>query len=430
MIFAWFCPPKYFSKVHRGKLLTILDTFGKWSQVDLYVLVLLMVSFNIQVKSPVELDGNIPEGFLSMHMQLDPQWGLYGFVIAVMGCIFTNQVIVWYNRESIRAVLELQHKRRESGDYNPNPTKRLEGLFAHHFETRDGMEFIQYGFGGVLIVALLILLCLGFVIWGSLASSLGYEYKGLISAGLEWSKVNGSVPRYSIVTMTDLIKNQDGINVYGLLFLQISIYFFTLIAPIIYICILLWMFVARMTVTGQEKMLLKAEIVKDWCCLDVYVVAYVVTLLEVGHLADFISGGAAPICNFINQLVINGDDLGCFSMDAFPVNPGIPVIITSVILLWIIQKIIIGGTQEAVHDREPEEHFERGHKPSSAFMDLVLEREKPSPGIIIGKLLPDIIVKVGRVAISSDGERRYTCTAGTYVHTLCSNKIFFISLET
>lgn len=160
--------------------------------------------------------------------------------------------------------------------------------------------------------------------------------------------------------MMSIVNKQLAENPAGIIFLQGSIYLFTLIAPVIFVCVLAFMWAGKMTVTQQEKLLYIAEIIKDWCCLDVFVVAYVVTLVEVERLADYLGEEAFWICHYVGEIVTNGDEMSCFSLDANPQMPGIGMIVVSIILLWMIQVMIIQGTEHAVSDREPDEHFTMG----------------------------------------------------------------------
>ncbi len=287
-------------------------------------------------------------------------------------------------------------------------------MFAHHWETKDGQNYIKYGTGGVILVTALITACGCCVAYGSISTSLELVYHGVGAEGLSWAHgSNAKNPTLSIIGMMNLISNQSSTNPVGIFFLQAAVYIFTLIAPMMLVVILLVMWTWRLTVTDQEKLLYVAEIFKDWACLDVFVVAYVVTLFEVGNLADFIGYEAGYICGIIAEVEIGGELLDCFDLKAHPKSPGLPIICMSVVLLWLAQNIIMKGTQEAVHDREPSEHFERGHRPSSAFMDLLLKRTKPSPGYLVGKMLPKFIVKVGSVGVDAYGRKRYTSTAGS-----------------
>lgn len=73
-LFVWFVPPTFFS--HRGSLLRWLDILGKWSMIDVFVLLVTLASFRISVESPDNLRF-LPEGLYSINMMVVPLWGLY-----------------------------------------------------------------------------------------------------------------------------------------------------------------------------------------------------------------------------------------------------------------------------------------------------------------------------------------------------------------
>jgi uncharacterized paraquat-inducible protein A len=49
MLAAWTLPSRYLSPVRRERLLIWLDMLGKWSLLDSYVLVMMMVAFNFDL---------------------------------------------------------------------------------------------------------------------------------------------------------------------------------------------------------------------------------------------------------------------------------------------------------------------------------------------------------------------------------------------
>ena len=45
MLACWVLPPKYLVAKKREKMLIVLDTLGKWSLIDAYMLIMMTVSF-------------------------------------------------------------------------------------------------------------------------------------------------------------------------------------------------------------------------------------------------------------------------------------------------------------------------------------------------------------------------------------------------
>lgn len=52
MLMCWFAPPRVLGRVRRQTLLAFLDALGKWSLIDMFVLVMMMVAFRFQLAVP------------------------------------------------------------------------------------------------------------------------------------------------------------------------------------------------------------------------------------------------------------------------------------------------------------------------------------------------------------------------------------------
>ncbi len=67
----WVIPPKLLSSRKRGNILHWLDVLGKWSMVDVFVLLTTLASFRISIESPDHL-AFLPENLYSMNMLVRP----------------------------------------------------------------------------------------------------------------------------------------------------------------------------------------------------------------------------------------------------------------------------------------------------------------------------------------------------------------------
>ena len=77
----------------RETLLTWLDALGKWSLVDTYVLVLMMVAFKFHLAAkehiyPLELD-----------VYVNPYFGFYSFMVCTITSLLFTHVIIHYHRK-------------------------------------------------------------------------------------------------------------------------------------------------------------------------------------------------------------------------------------------------------------------------------------------------------------------------------------------
>ena len=99
MAALWCAPPALLSPKLRGKYFHWLDIFGKWSLIDLYVLVNAMVAFYITIDSPdLEI---LPPHFYHMQIISRPVYGLYSFCFAVILSLLLSHVQVIYHLNAV-----------------------------------------------------------------------------------------------------------------------------------------------------------------------------------------------------------------------------------------------------------------------------------------------------------------------------------------
>ncbi|KAL3789344.1 hypothetical protein HJC23_006498 [Cyclotella cryptica] len=75
-LFLWLVKPSLVSSKRRGVVLHWLDLLGKWSMVDVFVLLTTLASFRITIESPSHVK-YLPEGLYEVNMLVVPLWGLY-----------------------------------------------------------------------------------------------------------------------------------------------------------------------------------------------------------------------------------------------------------------------------------------------------------------------------------------------------------------
>jgi len=98
-LILWFLPTTKVSSKRRGKILRLLDVLGKWSMIDVFVLLMTLASFRVSVENP-ELSF-LPEGLYSLQLLVIPLWGLYANMLAQLLSQISSHVIIHYHRKSV-----------------------------------------------------------------------------------------------------------------------------------------------------------------------------------------------------------------------------------------------------------------------------------------------------------------------------------------
>jgi len=95
----WFASPARVSVHRRGAILLWLDFWGKWSFVDVFVLVISIAAFRVSIASPNT--SFLPEGFYFVEMMVVPLWGLYANMIAQLISQVSSHFIIYYHRKIV-----------------------------------------------------------------------------------------------------------------------------------------------------------------------------------------------------------------------------------------------------------------------------------------------------------------------------------------
>ena len=103
-IFLWVVPPTHYAPSSRGAAFMWLDALGKWSIIDIFVLVLSMVGFHLIIESP--LVSFLPPNFWLVEVSVVPVWGLYSNLIAQVMSQLVSHVAIYYHRNAVAAVEE------------------------------------------------------------------------------------------------------------------------------------------------------------------------------------------------------------------------------------------------------------------------------------------------------------------------------------
>ena len=75
-----------------------LDHLGKWSLIDLYVLILTMLAFRIHLVNPTT--DFVIDKLWSIDLKVTPTWGLFSFCIAAITSLILSHVALFAHRNA------------------------------------------------------------------------------------------------------------------------------------------------------------------------------------------------------------------------------------------------------------------------------------------------------------------------------------------
>ena len=291
MLRAWL---KTYGNVHRREeLLITLDALGKFSLVDTYVLVVMLVAFRFHL----DVADN-----LRLQVYVNPEYGFYTFLLATCLSLLLGHGMLYFHRRA-------QHTETRT-------CTTQESVFDHDFEVgprRRLSRIFQVFLLSCCLVAV-VLLILGFT-----KQSFTFEFGGLAGMALGDNKK----ATYSLLSLGAAIsRSVENPKSFGILFLQIAYYFYAVVTPVSCLFFLIALLLYPMTLSKQRSLLVAAEIANAWSAVEVFVLSIVAALFQISTFASFIIGDK---CDLINRLVEdfmgkdiipNGEAPVCFTVQA------------------------------------------------------------------------------------------------------------------
>ena len=394
MLYCWVMPVRWLSVSSRERVLMFLDAYGKWSLIDAYVLVLMMVAFRFHFELPAAPDvptespalmmgmmamanysssfssssssssststsstsssssslsslfgGNSTSGNstsspgTSIDVIVEPGFGFHSFLGATIMSLILSHIVLAFHRRT----LPYYNYFGKGTDAVP---VRQQGL------NYKGHRIYYKRWVQLLIVAITIA-SLGFVFVGIYVTSFEFDFAGL--AGYVLPYLNGDPHnRFSVISLGRALPNSSSDpNGVSVRWIQASFILFAIVLPMLRLVLLTLLWVLPLAPPKQKKLFVLAEIFNAWAALEVFVFALIAALLEIRQFASFIIGDK---CDFMTQFLINnfneklnGDDT-CFDVVA-TLDSGVWYLMPSALLAMFVSSMVMGACHKALHQR-------------------------------------------------------------------------------
>ena len=339
MLISFCLPASILSHKSREKILIILDATGKFSILDTYVMIMMLVAFHFHVQIPVVIqslakDGAIVDVFV---------YAAYGFITLITGTLISlllSHIITHLHR---------------SLDSHPDENKG-EKAESH----RSIMSFAKVKCMGEtpfrIIISFILFLTLGLVIAGSLTQCFSFYFHGLAGYVLDLLKI----PPHREFSILDL-----GLSVpaayenptdSAIIFTQIVYFLTVLVLPLAFLLFVGILWFVPMTRKAQTIIYAIAEILNAWSCIDVFVIAIVASLTEIEQFTKFIVGDK---CNSIDPIIkkyfskiLDGHDT-CFQVKTY-LQEGCWLFFAAAVSFFITSFVILKVCRNALSERLPE----------------------------------------------------------------------------
>lgn len=408
-LFIWFAPPKWLSSKRRGKILHWLDVLGKWSVVDVFVLLMTLASFNISVKSPDHLDF-LPEDLYSINMMVVLMWGLYANMLAQLVAQLLSHIIIHYHRKTTKAAAKSQAIELNLAPPPNSQTMTSEKLRSHPFkldyEASTDSALVRRGVDWILFVALVALVVL--VICGCSLPSFGIEIVGIVGLVVEsGNQFEEAEMYYSIFGLARMIMDQaryigQASQLVGLGTLASLLVITVFIVPLAQSASLFVQWFSPMNNKQRRQNTVVNEVLSAWQYMEVYVLSIIIAAWQLGGVSEFIINAYCgslkdTFASLVHLGILDKEDAQCFRVEASVEAASWLLVAASLILCILNHFIQAASLQKTQDDNTPSErrlHTDRWLKRKLPQSTVNAERvntmiEDEAEGTVPGENDPD-----------------------------------------
>lgn len=263
MMICWICPVPY---EHCERILIALDSLGKLSMLDSFVLVLFLVAFHFKISLLSVIDVNV---------LVTPGLGFYTFLLATITSLICTHTLLFYHRKHV----------------TPPNNKNCKISISNC--VYGGYVCTLFG---KLLVTFLLLVTIVLIIVGIWINSFVFKFEGLASWFLEHS-----VRTYSWITLLNNIPEsvECSTNV-GIRWIQFVIYSVTVVIPLLHIGLMLVLWWVPLNKKYLKYLFHVAEVSCSWSSLEVVVISLAAAVFEIEKFTTFIIGDK---CDTINKII-------------------------------------------------------------------------------------------------------------------------------
>jgi hypothetical protein len=337
MLISFITPSSLINKNKRSTILMILDATGKWSILDSYVMILMLVAFQFHVVFP-KSEG-VPENSV-VDLYVD---AAIGFLTLLIGTCFSLAIS--------HIITHLHRGLDEHPNENKGEKAECYKSLITFVDIKKNKKLFQ------IFITSILFFTLGCVIMGISLISFSFDFHGLAGYGLDLLKIDNH-REYSVIDLgRQMPSSAEKPNSYTIRFTQI-IYFLTiLVFPILHLLTVIILWLVPLSRKIQKIIYTTCEIFNAWSCIDVFVVSIIAAIVEIGQFAAFIVGDK---CDFINPFLekffyktLDGHTT-CFEVEA-NLQSGCWFLFAAAIMYFIGSMVVMKVCRNALYERLPEE---------------------------------------------------------------------------
>ena len=339
MLISFALPASLLSKRKRENILMALDATGKWSILDSYVLILMLVAFHFHIEFPLIPQSEAENGSV-INVYVYAAYGFFSLILGTIMSLGLSHIITYLHR---------------SLDEHPDQNKgeKAEGYTAL-------IKFAKSKWIGDLpfriFISFLLFFTLILLIIGSFITSFSFHFHGLAGYALDLFQISAE-REYSVIDLgLSVPKSYENPDDKIIKTTQI-IYFLTIfVMPVSTLISLIFLWFTPLPRRAQKICFTVCEILNAWSCLDVFILSIIAAILQISQFTAFIVGDK---CDFIDPYidkyfynVLDGHNT-CFEVKAY-LQSGAWILFVAAITFFIVSYFVRKICRNALDERLPD----------------------------------------------------------------------------
>ena len=317
-LFLWFAPPKIVKVERRGTLLIWLDVLGKWSFIDIFVLLVSLVGFRIAVNSPQ----NVGIDLYGLDIVVIPRWGLYANMLAQLLSQISSHFVIHFHRAIVKDCLRDDITDSASLDSKKESLRK----YRFHDSLDKNVSFYPSKLIDILL-SILTFVTITVFMTGLVLKMFSIESFGLIGIAIEAGQnFRPALESYSFFDIVKLIFEQakflsNTSDYIGLSSLVIVFLWTVLIVPILQLLLLILRWTVPMSDITRKRSFVATECLMAWQYSEVFILSIIIAAWQLGPVSEYMIN---DYCGFLTEIfemlvsanIVAGVDGQCFRAEA------------------------------------------------------------------------------------------------------------------
>jgi len=304
MILCWFLPKKLFSEKARGSMLEWLDILGKWSLLDTYVMIMMLVAFHFNIQFPIVNTQDISKP-TAIQIFVYPAYGFLALILGTLFSLLMSHVLLGLHRY----VQPDDHM----NDCDDAKLWRPMILYAANGQNAGLRLGTRVGLTVGLVVSMVMM------IFGTILNTFSFDFEGLVGWLLPMLDIDPH-RAYSVISLTEEVPpSAQEPNSFTVRFTQVVFIMTAFVIPVMHITAMLVLWLVPLKRVVQHYMRYACEVLSAWSCVDVFIISIIAACLEIRQFAGFMVGDKCDFLTpYLNEYFADFLDghLSCFEVIA------------------------------------------------------------------------------------------------------------------